>query len=224
MRLANRKKEHVATLLAEDRFPDRRIADIVGVTSRTIDNWKTEPEMQARVAELTKQFSDRVLKFGLARRERRLQVLCDMHDRILDVIDARAADESLKNAPGAKTGLMTLTIRSVGYGPKARMVPEYAVDTATLRELRAVQEQISKELGQWTEKREVTGKDGAPLFKEPTTQAEIDERLKVLLAEAGLVAKPRGEEDGGTDQSADVAAEPSTGRDEQPEGTEGTGV
>jgi hypothetical protein len=56
---------------------------------------------------------------------------------------------------GGETGLL---VRQIKLAASGATVEEFAVDTGLLKELRAHQEQAAKELGQWTEKREVTGK------------------------------------------------------------------
>lgn len=150
-------------MVAEDRRPDWKIAELLGISESTLTKWKRDKVFAARVAEITKEFSDRSLKYALARRERRLQVLSDMHERILTVIDERAVDESMSKAAGWKTGILVRTFKSIGSGVSAYKVSEYAVDVPLLRELRAIQEQIARELGQWTEKREVSGPDGGPI-------------------------------------------------------------
>lgn len=52
----------------------------------------------------------------------------------------------------------------VAAGP--RLVSEYAIDQAVLNELLKLEQAVARELGQLTEKREVTGKDGAPLMNQ----------------------------------------------------------
>ena len=92
MKLPSKRREQAAQLLAEDRFPDRKIAELCGISEQSLNKWKQRPEFSARVQELIAIYAERALKFGLARRERRLTVLSDMHDRILSVIEERSAD------------------------------------------------------------------------------------------------------------------------------------
>ena len=166
-------------MLAEDRYPDIKIAELVGITERQLQNWKKVDTFAARVAEITKAYSDRALKFGLARRERRLQVLCDMHERILQVIEARSADVSMAKAAGGSTGLLTVQIKSIGSGDKAKIVPEFSVDTPLLRELRAIEVQIAEELGQ--RKNGGGGEDEEPMDR----LAQALERSAARMAAVG---------------------------------------
>src|SRR5258708_39079574 len=88
--LGNQKKEEAAVLLAEDHLSDDRIAELVGVSRKTIQRWKQTSAFSRRVRQVVGVFAERALEHGLARRERRLRVLNDMHDRMLQVIDERA--------------------------------------------------------------------------------------------------------------------------------------
>jgi hypothetical protein len=87
----------------------------------------------------------------------RLKVLDTIEQKILDVIEDRASAYDNSEMPGGHTGIVVRQYKMVGSGRDAELVEEYAVDTATLRELRATHEQAAKELGQWTEKHEHSG-------------------------------------------------------------------
>ena len=116
-------------------------------------------------------YSERALRGGLARREKRVAVLNDMHDRMLSVIDERAEDVAMQAVPGGKSGLITKQLKGIGKGEDFQVVEVYEMDTALVRELRATQEQIAKELGQWVEKRDV--KVNSILF-ERMSQEELE--------------------------------------------------
>src|SRR2546428_4488214 len=106
MRLGNKKREQAAQLLAEDRYPDIKIAELCGVTERQLQNWKQRPEFRSRIAELVGIYAERALKFGLARKERRLSVLSDLHERLLTIVEERGKDPLLAAIAGGKTGLI----------------------------------------------------------------------------------------------------------------------
>jgi hypothetical protein len=148
VKLANKKREQAAFLVAEDRHSDSKIAEICGISERALGKWKNRPEFAERVEELTAIFADRVLKFGLARRERRLTVLTDIHERILTVIDERSNDPELATIPGGRTGLLVKRQKGVRVGEGLQLVQQYEVDVPLLRELRDIEEQIACELGQ----------------------------------------------------------------------------
>jgi hypothetical protein len=54
--------------------------------------------------------------------------------------------------PGADTGLLVRTLKTVGSGFDAKVVAEYEVDTGLLKELREHEKQAAQELGQWSDK------------------------------------------------------------------------
>jgi hypothetical protein len=64
------------------------------------------------------------------------------------VIEQRAVAPELQQVPGGDTGLVVRT-RGGNYNV-------FAVDIRTLRELRAIEEQASRESGQWMERVEST--------------------------------------------------------------------
>jgi hypothetical protein len=70
----------------------------------------------------------------------RVRALENRWQRMHQVIDARAADATMKDVPGGTTGLLVRTYRSIG----GDTVVEYAVDTGLLRDLRAHEEQAAR--------------------------------------------------------------------------------
>jgi hypothetical protein len=63
----------------------------------------------------------------------------------------------MKHVPGGHTGLLVRTVKSVRDGSDTTIVEEFAVDTGLLREMRELELQVSKELGQFIEKHEHGG-------------------------------------------------------------------
>jgi hypothetical protein len=154
-------KERAAVLVAQDQLPDLQIADEVGVSERQLERWKTHPEFRARVEEHVTAIRQAIRARGIAVVENRVQALQDRWEGLKRVIRERA-EEMDGETPGGGTGLLVRQIKSVGAGPLAREVTEYAVDTGLLRELREHEKQAAQELGQWAEKQEITGKNGEP--------------------------------------------------------------
>jgi hypothetical protein len=156
VRLRNVKHEEAAQLVSEDRLTDDQIAEKAGVTRKCLHQWKRRKAFAARVEELTAIWTERALRYGLAKRERRLAVLSDMHNRLLTVIDERAQAEEMQTVPGGKTGLVCKSLKGIGKGSDFQVVEVYEADTGILKELRGLQEQIAKELGQAVEHVSVT--------------------------------------------------------------------
>jgi hypothetical protein len=150
------KQKKAANLVSEDFMPDEQIAAEVGITRQTLTRWKAERAFVARVAQISQAFADHAMKYGLARRAKRLALLNRNHDKLEQVIAERAADPQLANVPGGTTGLITRTLKGIGKGDDYQVVEVYEVDTPTLREMRAIYDQVAEELGQKTNKLDVT--------------------------------------------------------------------
>jgi hypothetical protein len=155
VKLKNKRRERAAILLAEDRLSDKKIGELCGIHETTLNKWKRRPEFKERIAELTQIFADRALKQGLAQRDRRVAVLVQMHDKLLQIVEERAADPNIASVPGGKTGLVVRTMKGIGKGKEFRLVEQFQADTRLVKELRGVEEQIARELGQWQERIEV---------------------------------------------------------------------
>jgi hypothetical protein len=141
---------------------------------------------------LTAIYGERVLKFGLARRERRLAVLSEVHEKILTLIDARAKDPEMVAIPGGPTGLLVKTNKLSKVGRALQVYEEFKADVGLLRELRAIEKQAARELGQWRDKHELSGADGKPIGIDVSTMTDeqLRERLAKHLEKAGLVLVP----------------------------------
>jgi len=145
------KKEQAAQYVAEGRLLNKEISEKMGVTPKTLFNWQKEKAFKTRVAEIRVEYANSATRLGIARRDYRITCLASVHSKLLGVIEQRADAMSDGSVPGGDTGLMVKTYKVSGE----TVMTEYAVDTGLIRELRGIQEQVAKELGQIVEKREV---------------------------------------------------------------------
>jgi hypothetical protein len=143
-------QEMAAQMVAEGRFEFRMIAETVGIDTATLFRWRRENSFAARVAEISSEFAAAAMKRGIARKDYRIGCLANIHSKLLTVIEERGADPTMALIPGGKTGLVVRQYKISGE----TVMTEYAVDTGTIKELRGIQEQVAKELGQLVEKRE----------------------------------------------------------------------
>ena len=168
-------RERAAKLVADDRLTNEQIAADVGVSRRTLDNWKTWPEFQERVAQIVERTRKAILSRGIAVKANRVGSLHDRWERLQRVIEERAGDALVADVPGGTTGLlvpepMLLKVqgemgedgRFIATG-ESQIVYKYAVDTGVLKELRDIEKQAAQELGQWTEKVQHSGDEDAPI-------------------------------------------------------------
>ena len=107
----------------------------------------------SRVSELQATLSARTIVLEISSRNARIQALQDrwstLHAAIAQLMSERAAD--MAEVPGGGTGLL---VRQYQGG-----TPIYKVDTGLVRligQLLAHEKQAAEELGQWTEKRDVS--------------------------------------------------------------------
>ncbi len=196
--------------MADDRLSNERIAQIVGVTRKTIDNWKTEPAFAAQVQEIVQAARAAAMAHGIAVKEERIRGYQERQRLLWQVIHARAergrvltvlAETGLTPGglplpdgqtpktppPGIDTGLMVKQTKISSLGT---VIEEWAVDTGLLSEMRAVEKQAAQELGQWTEKRELSGKDGGPV--QIDLSGLSDEELALAAALRRKLAPPPG--------------------------------
>jgi hypothetical protein len=174
----NAKRERAAILVAEDDFSDHVIAKTCGVTKKTLENWKQHPDFRGVVGDHVGQIQAAMLKLAIAKKHKRLAVLDELHTKSMQVValraakyggDADTAEQAARRifgnhvVPEAATGLL---VKKESVTSSGMVVTEWQVDTALMKEIRALQEQAAKELGQWIEKSEQqhTGMSFADLY------------------------------------------------------------
>jgi hypothetical protein len=157
------KSEEAAALLAADRLTNDQIAEQLGLHRATLARWKQHPEFMARIDELVEAFKKTVRRRGIAQLERRVDALNDRWQRMQQVIEERAADPTMGEVPGGKTGLVVRQLKGIGKGDDFKVVEMYAVDAGLLAEMRNTEKQAAQEMGQWTEKTQFLGDEDHPI-------------------------------------------------------------
>lgn len=137
----------------------------------TLKDWSRKHNWQARLSEIAEQERQAIIARGIADRQNRLDLYCEIAADLLRVKAERAADPALRDVPGGSTGLLVRQAKLVkvyksdgdegsGQGEtlysakRDVLVYEYAIDTSLTRELREYAKQVAIEKGEWTEKRE----------------------------------------------------------------------
>lgn len=146
-----------AELLAENELSLNEVAQSVGVMRGSLWAWRQHPQFAEAVAERASEIVTAMYKHYIAKKHKRIATLDRLHKKALDVIDQRAADPQMQRVPGGNSGLLVRTEKQQGLGRNATTIVEYTFDRALVSEIRAIQEQAARELGQWVEKAEVTG-------------------------------------------------------------------
>jgi transposase-like protein len=150
IRTPEERKQRAAELVAAGKLTREAIAKETGVTPRTIGTWKSETEFQRLVHEAKNAWRAKARDDGIADRDLRIRHANDEHKRLRGVILARAKDPQMQGAPGGKTGLLTVSykMQSMGKDSPSEAVPEYAVDTGMLTQLRALREEVAVAKGE----------------------------------------------------------------------------
>lgn len=167
--LANPRREQAAQMVAEGRFEYSEIAEKLGVERRTLQNWRKDIKFIARVERISREFSESTKQLAIRRKDYRISVLNRLHTKLETLIEQRALEQSTANIAGGDQGLIVRQFKISGEN----VVSEYVFDRAVLQELRAVQEQAAKELGQLVERHE---------HKIGSLKDFSDDELRALLA------------------------------------------
>lgn len=172
-------REKAAKLAADDTLTNDQIAAAVGISPQGYDKWIAQPEFKERVAAIVAAYADAIKDEGIANVKNRVAAQNDRWNRMARLIEARGDDPTMVDIPGGDTGFLVRTAKLVkvygsipSSGDEAEslqsakrevLLYEYVTDTALAAEMRATEKQAAQELGQWTEKQEVTGKGGKPI-------------------------------------------------------------
>lgn len=171
-------QESAAQLLAEAEYDYVQISEMIGVDVATLRRWRQKPKFSERVAEIVKERASEAMQFAIANKAFRVRALQKRHRKLLSIAEERAADPSMAAIPGGKTGYVA---RKIVASSGELMGYEYAVDIALSKELRDIEQQVAKELGQIVDKRELTGKDGGPLQHEHSVDGMSNEQIDAEL-------------------------------------------
>lgn len=141
---------------------DVAAASAAGVTDRTIRNWKKDEDFQGLIDDIRSDLDRLTMQRWIAQKHRRIDVLMEQADGMRRLRNARAED--LDHIPGGNTGLLVHQVKSIGFAENNQVIDEYVFDSALSRELRETLKQAAQELGQWTEKQDITSGGGPITF------------------------------------------------------------
>jgi hypothetical protein len=177
------KQSHAAQLVAADEDSNDEIARKVGISVATLKRWKKDSAFQARVGAVITAIREQLQAQGIAKKQNRIDALVRREKLMEQLIAERAHDPRMRNVPGGTTGLLVAkpTLVKVfnadlddeeiedvadGSNPAGEMlapaglsqiVYEYAFDAALFREMRATEQQVAQEQGEWKQQHEHSG-------------------------------------------------------------------
>lgn len=151
-----------AELLAKGQDRREDIAQQVGIGVATLYRWMKNTEFMDEVNSRVEVYRNAVRLHGIGQIHRRVAAQHSRWERMQRVIQERGDDPEMANVPGGSTGLMVRTYKSVGSGDNATVVEEYSFDGSLSKAILEVERQAAQELGQWTEKTEISGDPDKP--------------------------------------------------------------
>lgn len=146
-----------AARLFADGLSQAAVAEQLGVSLKNARTWYEQPAIKAEIEAFVEADREAIRKEGIANKQNRM----DEYDRrwreMKALMRARAEWDVLRdeNVPGRETGLLCRDFKGIR--------PVYKVDAALLREMRELEKQAAIEIGDWTEKKELTGADGGAI-------------------------------------------------------------
>jgi hypothetical protein len=161
--IRSQKKIMAAAMIGEGRYTLNEVAQTVGMSRRQLLAWKSHDEFKVMVNNSAEAYAKRFLSEGLAKKERRLAVLNDMHERITTAVFERGESDDMAEVPGGRTGLVTRTLKGIGKGDDFQVVEVYNIDTPVVDSLISIHKAVRDELGQNIMKHEFSNPDGSPI-------------------------------------------------------------
>jgi hypothetical protein len=167
-----RVKEQAARLMASGELTDRDIAKRVGVGWSSIARWKNHAEFLARVESHVEAQKLTLISHGIASKAGRVdeynhrwtlmqQIREERSDLIRADLDRAEADPTYTSewagVAGATTGFIVKVVKTIGSGQNQQVITEFKLDKDLLEAFLAHEKQAAQELGQWIEKRDLTG-------------------------------------------------------------------
>lgn len=179
-------RDEAAELLAADVLSDRQIAEQVGVSRKSIHDWKQVPEFAAKVQEHAQKLIQRAREYGISSVLNRVALADQLRAGLVQTVMERAKDPEVASAPGGRTGLVVKQLKMIGFGENAEQVEQYSVDVAVIREIRALHQDVAKELGQLIDKVAPVSPDGQEQYGTVFTEEEKQQLLAALVARLGI--------------------------------------
>lgn len=150
------KHLEAARMLADGQ-KQAEVAAVFGLKACTISSWFNRQEFKDEIERFREASRAALSAEGIANKKNRLAEYDRRWQLMQAVIKARSEWDALAEAPGGDTGLIVRELRgnSLDFN--------YKVDIGFLREMRELEKQAAIEVGDWTEKKELTGADGGAI-------------------------------------------------------------
>lgn len=153
-------KEHafVAAYIGEAaRGNATKAAELAGYAPKTAYSAGGRLLKDVEVQAAIQAWRDEVKASAITDLSYRVSRLSELEQRMWGVVDARAKAYADSDVIGGETGIVVMQYKAVGSGSDAQIVEEYVADTALVKAIQSVYDDVAKEMGQRTEKVDITG-------------------------------------------------------------------
>jgi hypothetical protein len=195
-RLTDKQKAFVSHYLGEARGNATKAARMAGYASPRVEGCRLL--IHADIAAEIKAALDDLRAEGILAKTNRLEDYAELRRRLWAVItdrehtyaskgEALEAAESMFTVGGSSrviggdSGLVIKKLNVVGTGRHQRVIEEYQLDTGLITQLLNVDRQAAQELGEWSEKRQISGPNDGPI--EVQSAESATEKLIAWLAQ-----------------------------------------
>jgi len=173
------RHRRAAMRLADGAWHAERIAAEAGIKRTQLFYWTQDSEFAALVEEQRATLHAGIVKRGIADKQTRIDAEVERHQRLQQVIELRAerGQQELEANTGLTPGGLPdpngkrfipaevatgMVVHQVKFSPSGMPIHEWVVDAGTSAEMRNLEKQVAQELGEWTERQDVSS-GGAPL-------------------------------------------------------------
>lgn len=149
-----------AQMVARGEKEKRQICAELGISVPGLWKWEQDEEFQAEVARIRAAFRAALIERGVADKANRLGKYAGLLDRMFSIIEARSCDPDAEMVRGERSGLIARDVRLTKSGEP---IDIGRFDKGLVSEIREVLKQVAIEVGDWQEKRELSGPNGGPI-------------------------------------------------------------
>lgn len=156
-------------LQVEGHLSRQQMRQALQISSSELRRIESDPDVQNLIDSTLEAYRLQILRSGVARRELRIQAKNERWQLLNRIRQQRTSITdpespfyipSSSSIPGADTGLLTRSLKTIGSGMNQEIVEEWKLDKDLLTLLSDIEDEVAKETGQSFERHihEVSGK------------------------------------------------------------------
>ena len=146
-----------AARLYADGLSQAEVAKTLGITVGKAKDWYEQPLLKAEIDAFIESDRAAIRGKGITVKQNRLDAYNERWKLLNAIIKARSEWDVVAGVPGGNTGLIVRDFKGTAN------IEIFKIDVGLLKELRELEKQAAIEVGDWTEKKELTGADGGAI-------------------------------------------------------------